>query len=264
MKAKLLLALLLLSAIASATPMPGLWFIDPAELPPMEGYIEILSGRVNLELGGETARELYTWLPGSSMIRPDKICSRGLKVPPTVKRVGGVRCERYVHEAGEPATYKCVIHMDIATGRIETVTEEHICGLPTHTPLKTPEEEEEDFQKILNGAPPIGYPLVHLNRTFFKEKTPLTGNGSTELLFSGETAKMLYEAMPKNLTVPRKKACTAGEKIRPTIRRTNSLRCLRTPSADKKSATYGCYMLINTYNGQIEVASEEVLCGQVD
>jgi hypothetical protein len=258
MKTKLLLALSLFPSVTSATTtLP--------EIPILEGYVEIRrdTGSVDFEFDGETAHNLYIWFPGSSIIRPDKVCSRGLKVPPTVKRTGGVRCERYVSETGQTATYKCFARMDIVTGKLVTLTEEYICGLPRPESIKTPEEEDKDFQKILNGAPPIGYPLVQLNGVLSKEKVPIHGYFgvwvlSAEFTFSDETAKMLFEAMPKKLTVPKEKACTESKKV--TVRRTDGLRCLRTPSPDKKSANYNCFTRFDPKVGWIEAVSEEVLC----
>lgn len=234
---------------------------DLSELPPMEGYIATWSygygGVAELEFNGETARTLYTWFPGSSIIRPDKVCSRGLKVPPTVKRVGGMRCERYVSETGQPATYKCFTRIDLATGRFASRTEEFICGLPEGT-IKTPEEEDKDFRNAL----PIGYQPAKQKKTLLDEKrTPITGNSAvSDFFFSGEAAQMLYEATPENLTVPKGKVCITGAKITPTVRRSNGLRCSRTPSTDKKSATYSCYTHFDITQGWNEVASEEILC----
>jgi hypothetical protein len=254
MKAKFFLALSLFSSFVSAANL--------------EGYIEIDDGKVNLEFVGETAHELYSVFPGSSIIRPDKVCSRGLKAPPTVKRTGGIRCERHVPESGQPATYKCFTRMDIATGKLITLTEEHICGLPKEKLIKTPEEEEQDFQKILNGAPRIGYPLVQLSETIGSKKAPINGIFSSggvlfsEFFFSDETAQMLFDAMPKKLTVPKEKACTEDKKV--TVRRTDGLRCLRTPSTDRKSANYSCYARLDPKVGWIVSIPEEVLCNDGD
>jgi hypothetical protein len=262
MKAKLLLALALFSSVASART-PEIVFANSSELSPLEGYIGIGAAVVYFGFSGETARTLYTRLPGSSIIRPDNVCSRGLKVPPTVKRYSGIRCERYVPEAGA-ATYKCITSTHLYSGTPIQTTEEYVCGLSQVASIKTPEEEEQDFQKILNGNPPIGYSLVQLNGTP-REQTPVNGNfsvktSSAEFVFSGEAAQVLYEAMPKHLTVPKGKTCTTGEKIRPTIKRSKGFRCARTPSADKKSATYSCYTRLDFDQGWIEVASEEILC----
>lgn len=266
MKAKLLLALSLLSSVASAYISV---FVDPAsEIPILDGYIEVDGEVAKFEFNGETARELYSYLPGSSIIRPDKVCSRGLKVPPTVKRAGGIHCERYVPETGQSATYKCFTSVEVATGLFYTWTEESICGISEEP--ASPEDEEKGFQKILSGAPLIGYQPVQLMSGMFpdEKKTRMDGNFlassvlslSGEFFFSGKTAQMLYEAMPKSLTVPKERVCRTGAKIVPTVRRSNNLRCLRMPSADKKSATYSCYTRLDVIHGLFGVLSEEGLC----
>jgi hypothetical protein len=260
MKANLLLALSLFCVPVAEAIEEGLWFLNnPSQWPHMDGYIELKNGKVNLEFNGETARELYTWFPGSSIIRPDKVCSRGLKTPPTVKRTGGVLCER--HASGQAATYKCFARMDITAGRLVTLTEEYICGLNKEKLTKPPEEEEEDFQKILSGAPPVGYPLLQLNEMIGSEKTPINGNiqangsWSTEFFFSGETARMLYEAMPKNLILQKAKACVRG-----TVKRSDGLLCVRAPSADKKPAIHTCYARLEPNIGWLYTVTERFLC----
>ena len=270
MKVKLLIALSLFSSIVSATThMPGMIFIDPSKMPPVDnGYIATWfygsGGLAELEFNGETARNLYTQLPGSGVIRPDKVCSRGLKVPPTVKRIGGIRCERYVTETGQPATYRCITSIDLGTGRFSTPTEEFICGLSETEPIKTPEDEEKDFQKILSGAPPIGYQPIQLwNSLLTRKKTLIDGRlaaspSVVEFFFTGEAAEMLYESMPKRLTVSKGKACTYGAKTTPTVRRSNGLRCLRT--VYKTSTDYSCYAYLDISKNWSEIASEELLC----
>jgi hypothetical protein len=259
MRTKLLLVLVLVSCFASAQ-IP-----EPSELS-LEGYVESEVGVLKFEFSGKTAQTLYTRLPGSSIIRPDNVCSRGLKVPPTVKHIGSIFCERHIQKT-DHTTYKCIANIYLATGIPTGITEEYICGLPQlePNPLKTPEEEEQGFQKILSGASSIGYPLIQLNGMLATKKTILNGNfsvnaSSAEFAFSDEAAQRLYEAMPEHLTVPKGKTCTTGATTRPTIKRSNGIRCARTPSADKKSATYDCYTRLDLDQGWIEVPSEELLC----
>jgi hypothetical protein len=246
--------------------MPGIEFAPPSELLPLEGYIDT-SGPMELkfEFIGETARTLYTRLPGSSIIRPDKVCSRGLKVPPTVKRIGAIHCERHVPKTGA-ATYKCIARMHLYGSEPMPMTEEFICGLFDDKLMKTPEEDEQDFQKILSGAPLVGYPLVRQQQyVMLDKKSPLNGNysvdaSSAEFVFGGEVAQKFYDALPMFLVVPKGKACTSGAKTNPTIKRSNGFRCSSTPSPDKKSATYDCYIHLDLDQGWMLIASEQVLC----